>query len=665
MPVIRLQIKPGVNVERTPTLNEGGIAGSNLIRFMDGLPQKMGGWKAINYTPFIGTCRGLLGWGDLNGNAWLAAGTEQKLYVFNDGVLYDITPIRYTSNNAPSLSVTANSTYVTVTDTNNGVDQGDWVQFNCHVSIGGIVLFGQYYVTSVSNANTYTIQIPTAPSSSSTSPVLPTYSTTSGTGVVTVTLPNHGLSVNSSWEQVVPVTVGGITIQGPYLVSAVLSSSQFQITAGSAATSSATATENGGNLQIQYYWPSGVAVNTLLSGWGVGPYGEGAYGTANAGGAVEILRQWSLTHFGQDLIANYPNGPIFLWSPATSTQNATILQGAPSQARLVFMMNQAEILVACGTPLNGVMQPTLISWCDAGNFNDWTPSPYNQAGNFQLPNGSKIVAATAFGLGALIWTDEGLWSMTYQGLPYVFGFNQIGVACEAISMRSVAPVPGELVVWPNLRGFYSYNGYYVTPMKCPVWDFFFYQVDYNQLEQIFCAINTLFNEVAWFFPVANPSSPDQSIGYVKWNFLENLWDVGYLDRTAWIDESPMGNPIGADTKGLFMQHEVGNDANGQPINWYWETGYYDLAQGDHFSFVDFVMPDWLGNYSQIQMQIKAVNNPNFEPWVHGPYTLTPTTPYVNTRVRGRQFSFVFSGNDMGSFVRLGQFRVRMAPAGRR
>ncbi len=71
----KLTLKPGVNVERTPTLNEGGISTSQLIRFFDGLPQKIGGWTELIPEQFVGTCRGMHGWGDLNGNPYLALGT--------------------------------------------------------------------------------------------------------------------------------------------------------------------------------------------------------------------------------------------------------------------------------------------------------------------------------------------------------------------------------------------------------------------------------------------------------------------------------------------------------------------------------------------------------------------------------------------------------------
>ena len=682
MPMQKLTLKPGVNVERTPTLNEGGISTSQLIRFFDGLPQKIGGWTELIPEQFVGTCRGMHGWGDLNGNPYLALGTEQKLYVVNGGQLQDITPIRTTTNNPVSISTTSGSSTVTVNDPGNGALASDWLTFNTHVSVGGIVLFGQYQISGAAGSS-YPITVPVAPTATvSDGGAVASLATTSGSGTVTVTLANHGLVAGDVWNQVVAVTVGGITLSGLYSVQTVPSSSTFTITAADVATSTASASENGGDMQIAYDISTGYAVNTPQAGWGMGAYGAGEYGIGSSGQQTAPMRQWSLQHFGQDLIASPTEGGIYYWSPQTEGVAQELSATAPTSCRVVRTVAQAEIVAAFGSEASGALQPTLVSWCDAGDFTDWTPTATNQAGNYQIPSGSKIVAASGLGLGVLIWTDVDLWSMTYQGLPYVFGFNRVAVACEALSMRCIAPLSGYLVIWLNQRTFFQYNGFMVQPMKCPVWDFMWDQIDLTQLEATFCAVNTVFNEAAWYFPLdpsllgGDPIGEFEigvsaiggtlpPMGYVKYNYLENLWDCGYLDRTAWVDVTPMGNPIGASSNGQLYQHENGTDAAGLPINWSWSTGYIDLAQGEEYPFLDMVIPDFLGDYTSIQMEITALREPNAAPLSHGPYNLTPSTPYVNTRVRGRQVAFKFSGNDLRSFNRLGAIRYRVAAAGRR
>src|SRR5258708_5403612 len=126
----KLVLRPGINVQQTPTLNEGGWATGQLIRWKDGLPQKLGGWTHLNTTAFIGTARGAHAWADLSANPRLAIGTEQRLTLLDGGVLNDITPLRKTTNPAVSFSTVINTPTVTITDTVHGAAAGDWMIVN-------------------------------------------------------------------------------------------------------------------------------------------------------------------------------------------------------------------------------------------------------------------------------------------------------------------------------------------------------------------------------------------------------------------------------------------------------------------------------------------------------------------------------------------------------
>ncbi len=93
MPMFRLTATPGVDVERTPTTMRGGYVQSNLIKFREGLVEKWGGWQRICNTQLAGVGRTLHFWDDLTGTSWLAAGTNLQLYVEQNGVLYNISPV--------------------------------------------------------------------------------------------------------------------------------------------------------------------------------------------------------------------------------------------------------------------------------------------------------------------------------------------------------------------------------------------------------------------------------------------------------------------------------------------------------------------------------------------------------------------------------------------
>jgi hypothetical protein len=64
--------------------------------------------------------------------------------------------------------------------------------------------------------------------------------------------------------------VGGLTISGSYVVTSILSSSTYTITAASAATS--TVASGGGTVTAQYDYPIGNTVYTVGTGWGAGPW---------------------------------------------------------------------------------------------------------------------------------------------------------------------------------------------------------------------------------------------------------------------------------------------------------------------------------------------------------------------------------------------------------
>lgn len=661
MPFDLIKIKPGLNVELTPTANAGGWSGSNLVRFFGGMLQKLGGWSVIaGIPPVVGTARGLFGWSDQVGTPHMAIGTDQRLYVMTGGALADITPIVHTTNTTPALTTTAGSASVVVTDNGYQPNAGDWITFTTPVSQGGIVITGSYQVQSLIGPFGYAINAASpATMSAIGGGTVPSFSSTLASAIVTVTLPNHGLTVGGSFAIGISTTLGTLTLYGSYTITAIVDTNTFQINAA-ALGSTATATMNSGNMQIQYLVGSGSAVKLSTTGYGMNDWGGGDYGEATGTTGFTIPpRLWSLDHFGQDLIASPDQGGIYYWAPGSG--QAIVLSGtAPTINTIVLCVAQAAIVVALGSSVSSTWYPTLIRWCDSADFTDWTATVTNQAGSYQLPSGSMVTAALSTGLGVLIWTDVGLWTMTYQGLPYVFGFNQIGVNCEAISIKSVAAI-GNMVIWPSSRSFFVYSGGSVNPIECPIWDIFYDNLDYTQSALVFAAINTLFNEVSWVFPVVGGGT-----NYIKFNYLEQVWDYGVIDRTAWVDHSPFGNPIGASSAGYLYQHEVSNDADGAPLVCYAQSGYFEMREGTDVQYVNCVIPDFITEAgSQVQITILATDYPGENPRTYGPFTVTSSTTRINCSLRGRQIAFRIGSSDLGSFWRVGAVRYNPIPAGTR
>jgi hypothetical protein len=680
VPIRKLILKPGVDVEESPTLNAAQITASNLIRFYSGLPQKRAGWAAMNTVPLIGTASGLHGWTDIVGNPYLAAGTEQRLEVLIGGELFDITPLDVTTNPVVAFTTVIGTSSVTILDASNNPSANDWINLTTHVAVGGLVLYGYYLVTGVVDATHYTIDAgENATASVAAGGAVSLYTTANTFATVTVTLAAHGLTTSDTYYAGVSTTVATVVISGLYAVTSVTDANNFVITAATNANANASVSENAGDAQIEYLLPSGYAMDTGLNGYGIGDYGADDYGVGSDAQATFPMRQWSLDNYGQDLIASPTGGAIYMWEPAAIVPASVVSGSAPIYNNAVFVMSQAQIVVALGAEVSSTQEPLLVRWSDAGDFTAWTPTATNQAGSYFISQGSKLVGGIATGLGALLWTDVGLYSMTYQGLPFVFSFRPLATGCGLIGMRAAAVV-GSLVMWLSNHGFFvmPLGGGTPTPIECAVWDVMTNNWDLGQPGQFIMAPNTLANEFELFFPIAS-SSPyyvEGSVtrGSIKYNFVEKVWDYtisSQLQRTAWQGHwattgGSSGNPVGSDLTGLLQQHEVGFDADGAPMIWSWTTGYFDLAEGEEMIFIDWLIPDFTSTGSPtISISLLVQGYPNQDEVTVGPFQVSPSTWAVPPfGARGRQAAIQVSGSDLNTFNRLGALRYRFAADGR-
>lgn len=656
-----------------------------MLRFKSGLPQKLGGWTRYYPNVLSGTPREMHAWGDLNAVDRLAVATTNELAVINNGTLSAITPQTFLTNPSPNFSTTSGSTTVNVIDT--GISNptiNDAVFFNTPISVGGIILHGIYPIAEITGADSYNITSPTAATATvAHGGAVPSFSTTAASAVVNVTLPNSNLTVGDNFTFPIPTTGGGVTIAGTFAVQAGLSANIFSIGVDIQASATATFSMNGGNAQILYYiniGPPAVGV-----GYGLGPYGDGGFGTGNTPasqtGNPITATNWSTDNWGELLLACPRGGGIYYWAPNSGNQNAFIVPTAPAFNGGIFVAMPEQILVAWGstsaapqttdfTASSEQQDPLIVRWSNQSDFTNWQVLATDQAGSFRIPTGSRIVGGIQGPQQALIWTDIEVWAMQYLGFPLVFGFNKLSSGCGLIGQHAIGVSKG-IVYWMSQGTFFGLSGNGVQELPCPVWDVIYQDLDHNNLDKITCAVNSEFGEVAFYYPSISGGTgePDK---YVKFNTSENyVWDYGTLGRSAWIDQSVLGQAIGASPQGVIYQHETSPDADGQPIMSYFETGYFTLTEGQDFAFMDWFMPDmkWgLFNGAQganVQITITALDYPNGVPVVFGPYTMTEAIPYINTRLRNRMIKFRIESSDLGSFWRLGNIRFRVAPDGRR
>ena len=759
MPHSALKLMPGVDVNKTPALNEAAISQSQLIRFipdrtLGGLVQKLGGWTRFYAAQIGSTVRCLWAWEDTNANSYLAVGSDgiapivvtgasgngttvtltfagsfifnvnqaivvsgvnpngyngtyvvtaatsssvsfastttttyvsggaitgggNSLGVITSGGSQDITPEQTTVNVAVNFSTTSGSNAVVVVDTGRNTNDYYVVDIQTQVSVGGIVLFGQYQVSNPSlSANQYTIYAASnATSTVANGGAVPSFTTTTGVNSVSVTLNNHGYLAGDTFPVLIATSVGGVTIYGNYAVISVTSANVFVIAGSTTATSGATVSMNGG--QAHYVYRNGVGTYPPGTGYGVAGYGFYGYGgvvpTSYRGVPINAT-DWTLDNWGQILIANPLGGPIYSWDPTTGTAVANVIVAAPTVNQGMFVAMPQRQIIAWGSTFTGIVDPMLVRWCDVNNYDDWTASITNQAGSYRIPKGSRIVQGIQAAQQALLWTDLGIWAMQYSGPPYVYQFNELGTGCGLVGRKAATSMNG-IVYWMGQSQFYRLAGNGVEPIKCPIWDVVFQDLDTANLDRIRIAANSRFGEITWYYPTIGNGG--ENYGYVKYNVVLDQWDYGsnstanpYVARSAWINESVLGPPIGAGLNQYLYQHETSKDADGVAMNSYFQTGYFALTEADVKTFIDQVWPDMKWGYfdgtqgANVLLTFYITDYPGTAPVAYGPYTLTQATTYITPRFRGRLVAIRIESNDIGSFWRLGNIRYRAQADGK-
>lgn len=608
----KVEFKPGINREITSYSNSGGWYSADKVRWRKGYPEKIGGWSAITQTPFEGVCRHIHQWSDLESDRYIGLGTSSHLYLLWGEQFYDLTPIRATHTGV-SYSITGG--VMTVLLANHGARVGDFVNIT---GASDASLNRQWRITGIANDGEFSIAMPEAAGGSGTA--------------------NFAFLINSGAED---ATVGQGWGIPPWGGTAVGMNAADQV------------------------------------GWGT------AFDSANlfpADLTVVQMRIWDLDNFGEDLVGNIRGGPIYYWRHASGHQSPAVelsqlldpVSGAPpvqppTIANQILVSPNDRHLIAYGcNDLNQTLQDLLlVRWCAAENVFDWMPLRTNDAGGMRLGSGSFIICAMRTAQVILIWTDLGLWTQSYIGMPYVFGFLSVAEGLSIISPNACINI-GSAVLWMDRGIFYAYTGQ-VQELPCALKDYVFSDLNYTQAYKIYAGHNHAFSEVTWYYPSAGSNENDS---YVMYNYAEQLWSMGKMDRTAWLDMGRNSYPVATDrTNRLIYYHEFGDDANGAPMGAWIDSADIDINGGDSYLFMRRFMPDVLfrgaGESQEIGVTIFGRSAPLEPKRALARLQVTPHTGQQYVRVRERQISFRFESFGSGIGWRLGTIRADWQPDGRR
>src|SRR5882762_1150056 len=673
MPMTSVNLRPGVNTMLTLSQNEAGISAANLVRYQQQMVQKIGGWSQYYPVAIGSTIKELFGWEGLLTNKYLGIGATQSLSVIVSGANTDITPQTRISDFTPNFSVSSGSNIVTIVDANSSATVFTTVYFNTPIALSNLLLNGAYPVNTALGSSNYTIlsSVP-ANTTVTSSGILPVFTVSSGSAIVKVVLPNNNFPmITGIFQQfIAPSSVGGVTIQGPYSIQSIIDSTSFNISVATQGTSAATASMNSSRAELVYYYTLGPPASL---GFGGGPFGLGGFGTGSAApagsGTPITATDWSLSNWGEALLACPSGGPVYVWSANSGFQNASVIPTAPFFNGGIFVSQPQQILVCWGSvQSSGVKDPLVVRWSDALDYTNFAVNSQTWAGSFRIPTGSIIRGGIQSAQQGIIWTDIDVYVMQNVGQPIVFGFNRIGSGCGLVGQHACGILNGN-VYWMGPNNFFVLSEQGVAPVPCPVWNFVFQNMDIANIGKVRCAVNSLYNEISWFFPALGGNGENSL--YAKLNTTENEWDYGTLGRSAWIDVTVLGNPIGADLTGTIYQHEIGYNAGTLPIDTSFQTGYWSIADGNEMAIVDWILPDMQfttfpgGTSANLALTFFATDYPGDTPRVYGPYAFNKNTEFINTRIRGRLMSCKVEGGDLDSWWRIGRIRYRYAPDGRR
>lgn len=408
-------------------------------------------------------------------------------------------------------------------------------------------------------------------------------------------------------------------------------------------------------------FPPGRENSIFGLGWGADKYGEDAYGTERvSSGLILEAATWSLDNWGENLVACAPHdGRIYEWEPPDTGDpivEAQQIANAPTDCRGIIVTEERH-LVAFGADGN----PRKVAWSDQEDNAEWTPSATNAAGDLELVSSGLFQAARRMPGQILIWTDADLHVMRYVGQPFVYSIERAGEA--GIAGPNAHMAFGNTCVWMGDRGFWVFNGT-IQPLASDVHDYVFNDINMFQSAKITaCHLNEL-GEIWWFYPSRNSVENDR---YVIFNYRENHWSIGDLDRTAWVDQGVFTFPIAAGTDGYLYQHENGFTDNGASRvgDVFARSAPVEVGNGDQLLCVVQLIPDGCPNVTTCtRVEFDVQKTPTGPSVVAGPYEFTRPDGYADARFTGRQVRMRVEATQDAPF-RFGTLRLEGRLGGRR
>ena len=460
MALVEYNFLPGIDKQSSDSGAENRWVDSDNVRFRYGLPEKVGGWSSLVTDTIVGVSRAMHAFTDLEGNRYVAIGTDKFLLIYFEGKLHDITPLKTTLTSA-TIATTNGSPTCTITKAAHNLAVGDIVQLD-NVTLPGGTGFSN---SDFEDKNFQVITVPT-------------------TGTFTITQ-----SSNASGT----VSTGGSLSLKPYEPVGPRAqtygygwgvASWGDGNWGEAATASDVSLEPG-------LWSLDNFGEVLIA-----TIANGKTFTWNGGAASALNNRASTTTTSFETNNNPTASRITLVSPTTR--------------HLIHLATETTI------DNTATQDDMFIRFSDQEAINTYAPTATNTAGTQRLQDGTKIMGALKAKETILIFTDNALYTMKFVGSPFTFGFEQVGTNCGLIGKNACVEVDG-VAYWMSPKGFFAFDGT-VKSLPCTVEDHVFKNIDTTKGQQVNAGLNNLFTEVIWWYPSAGSDYNDK---YVVLNFGES------------------------------------------------------------------------------------------------------------------------------------------------
>lgn len=565
MPILgkrfQLQIAPGI-IPSTDATNLESIAYTNAdkVRFQYGKLRKLKGWIKLysnNNQELKGAIRSMFNYTPSDGIERTILGTSDRLYVYEQGLLINITPLSTTTisiNNSLS-TVHYNDSAYTVTTTNGSnivtFNIPHFLNIDDQVTISGVTgtiggipsgnFNNTFSVIGIPNSNSFQVQVATTATSTATGGG---GNITFATSQILVSLSGHGLTAGDRIKISGSTSIGGISnsnINIENIVENVISNSVFVINTATIA-SSLVINGGGGSINLQKQISSGPVDFSIGLGYGGGLYGAGYYGTAKEFSTGFVYpRIWSVDLYGDNIVLTAGNQTkVYLWQNNIDIA-PTVLTNAPTAVNWVFQSHGMVCVLGPGG------SPNIMQSSNIGDATAWTPSPSSTASIIGVPGAGEFISQGPARSLDLLFTKNKVYEMRYINLPLVWTIDVI-VSTDGIIGPKAKTNVEDVLFWMGTADFYAYDGYTVQTLpNNTVKRYVFENINQSQSYKSFASLSPEFNEIWWFYPFGNSEEPNS---YIIFNYKEQHWTIGNLNRTSAVDSNNTAGDV------LMSQSEI-------------------------------------------------------------------------------------------------------------